>query len=218
MAKAGSLAGCVLPLGMNLDNAPNTADPLRGAPRKAQENAFRPFAIEHEENRGPRPVDGPDDTDGPSRHDAPEHEPALDHWIECDGESFAGRHLIVDLWGAERLDDIDHVRQAMMDSVEASGATLLHIHLHHFTPNGGISGVAVLAESHISIHSWPERSYAALDIFMCGDAIPEKAIPVLREAFRPDRVHVEALHRGAADEGDEANQGDRADQAGSAKP
>jgi S-adenosylmethionine decarboxylase proenzyme len=46
------------------------------------------------------------------------------------------------------------------------GATLLHIHLHHFEPNGGVSGVAVLAESHISIHSWPKRGYAALDIFM----------------------------------------------------
>ena len=58
--------------------------------------------------------------------------------------------------------------------MEAAGATLLHIHLHHFTPNGGVSGVAVLAESHISIHSWPEYGYAALDVFMCGDGRSER--------------------------------------------
>jgi S-adenosylmethionine decarboxylase len=72
----------------------------------------------------------------------------------------------------------------------------LHIHLHHFEPNGGVSGVAVLAESHISIHSWPERSYAALDIFMCGNAEPDKCVPVLRQAFNPGRVAVSELLRG----------------------
>ena len=74
--------------------------------------------------------------------------------------------------------------------------TPLHIHLHHFTPNGGVSGVAVLAESHISIHSWPERGYAALDVFMCGDSEPERAIPVLERAFRPGRVVVDEHFRG----------------------
>jgi len=58
----------------------------------------------------------------------------------------------------------------LREAVLQAGATLLHIHLHHFTPNGGISGVAVLAESHISVHTWPERNFAAFDVFMCGDA------------------------------------------------
>jgi len=49
---------------------------------------------------------------------------------------------------------------------------LLHIHLHHFSHNGGVSGVAVLAESHISVHTWPERDYAAIDVFMCGHTSP----------------------------------------------
>ena len=63
-------------------------------------------------------------------------------------------------------------------------ATLLHIHLHHFQPNG-VSGVAVLAESHISIHTWPDAHYAALDVFMCGSADPDACIPVLaRGIFR----------------------------------
>jgi S-adenosylmethionine decarboxylase len=80
--------------------------------------------------------------------------------------------------------------------VDAAGATLLHIHLHHFTPNGGVSGVAVLAESHISVHTWPERGYAAFDVFMCGAAEPERTIEVLREAFRPARLVIGEHLRG----------------------
>jgi S-adenosylmethionine decarboxylase len=70
-----------------------------------------------------------------------------DYFIERDGARYAGTHLIVDLWGAERLDDLAHVEATLRDAVTAAKATLLHIHLHHFTPNQGISGVAVLAES-----------------------------------------------------------------------
>jgi S-adenosylmethionine decarboxylase len=110
--------------------------------------------------------------------------------------TFAGTHLIVDLWGASRLDDLEHVEEALRQAVEAARATLLHVHLHHFTPNGGVSGVAVLAESHISIHTWPERSYAALDVFMCGSADPQKAIPVLDRFFNPARIEVDELRRG----------------------
>ncbi len=119
-----------------------------------------------------------------------------DFYIERDGVRYAGMHLIVDLWGAERLDDLAHVEATLRDCVEAAGATLLHIHLHHFTPHRGISGVAVLAESHISIHTWPETGYAALDVFMCGCAEPRAAIEVLREAFRPTRLTVEEILRG----------------------
>lgn len=128
----------------------------------------------------------------------PGSEEGLDHWIEEDGKTFAGRHLIIDLWGAERLDEVEHMESALRDAVDAAGATLLHIHLHHFTPNGGVSGVAVLAESHISVHSWPERNYAAFDVFMCGDAKPAAAIPVLEKAFKPSRVNVGTFHRGDA--------------------
>lgn len=119
-----------------------------------------------------------------------------DHFVSRDGMVFAGQHLIIDLWGAKRLDDLAHVEAALREAVEASGATLLHIHLHHFTPNGGISGVAVLAESHISIHTWPERDYAALDVFMCGDAVPQATIPVLDRAFQPAKIEVDELRRG----------------------
>jgi S-adenosylmethionine decarboxylase len=128
--------------------------------------------------------------------DSTAREARKDFFIERNGVRYAGTHLIVDLWGAERLDDLAHVEATLRDAVTAAKATLLHIHLHHFTPNQGISGVAVLAESHISIHTWPERSYAALDIFMCGDAEPQATIAVLREAFKPERLAVEEILRG----------------------
>ena len=119
-----------------------------------------------------------------------------DHFIERDGTQFAGTHLLLDLWGARHLDSIEHIEQAMRDCVEACGATLLHIHLHHFTPSGGVSGVAVLAESHISVHTWPERDYAAFDVFMCGDAKPENSVAILKRAFFPQRIEVSEELRG----------------------
>ncbi len=119
-----------------------------------------------------------------------------DHFIERDGTVFAGTHLILDLWEAYHLDDLTKVEAALRKAVAVAGATLLHIHLHHFTPNGGVSGVAVLAESHISVHTWPERNFAAFDIFMCGDAEPEKAIAVLEAAFCPGRMVVGEHRRG----------------------
>jgi S-adenosylmethionine decarboxylase len=120
----------------------------------------------------------------------------LDHFVKRDGLTFAGTHLIVDLWHAENLDDLQVVDQALRDAAERAGATLLNIDLHHFTPNGGISGVAVLAESHISIHTWPELSYAAIDVFMCGNAQPHKAIEVLKGVFLPGMVTLAEHKRG----------------------
>lgn len=122
-----------------------------------------------------------------------------DHFIVRDGKEFAGTHLIIDLWQAKSLDDMQLMEAAMRDCVEQCGATLLHIHLHHFTPCGGISGVAVLAESHISVHTWPERHFAAFDVFMCGQAQPEKAIDILRGYFNPERYKVHTYLRGGDD-------------------
>ena len=119
-----------------------------------------------------------------------------DYFYQSGGDRFAGLHLIVDLWGARRLNDKAFIESTLRKCVEVSGATLLHIHLHRFTENGGISGVAVLAESHISIHSWPEHGYAAMDIFMCGDTDPQRAVDVLRDAFQPDRMEVGEHRRG----------------------
>jgi len=119
-----------------------------------------------------------------------------DYFVEKDGMKFAGTHLLIDLWGASNLCDPDHIDRALREAAEAAGATILHGHFHHFSPNGGVSGVLVLAESHISIHSWPERSFAALDVFMCGDCDPYKALPILKEIFTPDFVTLAENKRG----------------------
>lgn len=119
-----------------------------------------------------------------------------DYFIEKDGERYAGMHLLVDLWGARNLDDPELIDRTLRNAALAAGATILHSHFHHFTPNGGVSGVVVLAESHISIHTWPERDFAAVDVFMCGACNPRDAIPVLEAAFQPSRVDVDAQRRG----------------------
>lgn len=119
-----------------------------------------------------------------------------DHFISREGLTYAGQHLIVDMWDGERFDDQQYIEDTFRQAVEAAKATLLHIHLHQFSGGGGVSGVAVLAESHISIHTWPERGYAAVDIFMCGDAEPLKAVEVMRRAFRPRHTSVAEHKRG----------------------
>ncbi|MGE3231841.1 MAG: adenosylmethionine decarboxylase [Hyphomicrobium sp.] len=112
--------------------------------------------------------------------------------------SHAGQHLIIDLFGARRLDDVGHVERVLKRCVEASGATLLHMHLHPLKPTGGVTGVAVLEESHIAIHSWPKDGYAALDVFMSGPADAARVVPVLKKAFEAREVRVTAQLRGAA--------------------
>jgi S-adenosylmethionine decarboxylase len=118
-----------------------------------------------------------------------------DAFVIRKGARCAGVHLIIDLHGARRLNDIDHIESVLRRCVDAAGATLLHIHLHRFQPDG-VSGVAVLAESHISIHTWPEAGYAALDVFMCGKTDPDRCVPILRTAFAAKRVDVSELLRG----------------------
>lgn len=124
-----------------------------------------------------------------------EEEPK-DYFVEKDGMKYAGMHLLVDLWGARNLGDPEHIDAALREAAVTAGATILHSHFHHFSPNGGVSGVVVLAESHISIHTWPERDFAAVDIFMCGACDPHDSIPVLKAAFRPERVDLDEQRRG----------------------
>ncbi len=124
---------------------------------------------------------------------APERE---DHFIRAgDGQLYAGTHLIIEVMNGTGLDDPARIERAFRDCVTACGATLLHIHTHRFSPQG-VSGVAVLAESHISVHTWPEVGYGAFDVFMCGDAAPWRAVNVLAEAFGTRDVQVRELLRG----------------------
>lgn len=115
---------------------------------------------------------------------------------------FAGRHLLVELWGAAHLSSEPVIRRILQDAVQACQATLLSIDLHCFSPTNGISGVAILGESHMSIHTWPEYGYAAVDIFMCGSLDPRKAIPVLKAGFRPKHLQLMEVKRGVVDADD----------------
>ncbi len=118
-------------------------------------------------------------------------------FIVRDGKQFAGSHLIVDFFRAEYPEDAKRIKAGLIDATKASSATLLHIHLHRFSDfDGGISGVAVLAESHISIHTWPRYGYAAVDIFMCGGCDPYLAIPVLKDALAAREVRIQEFLRG----------------------
>jgi S-adenosylmethionine decarboxylase len=92
-----------------------------------------------------------------------------------------GKHCILELYGCDRsrLDDEAFLRDTITTAARRAGATLLHLITHRFEPQG-VTGLALLAESHISIHTWPESGYAAVDVFTCGDhTMPEKACQVL---------------------------------------
>ena len=94
------------------------------------------------------------------------------------------------------LNDPEHIERSLCDAAVRAGATILSSDFHVFTPNNGVSGVIVLSESHISIHTWPERDFAAVDVFMCGDAQPHRTIEALREAFSPSRIGLTEHRRG----------------------
>jgi len=119
-----------------------------------------------------------------------------DYFIEQDGERYAGNHLLVEIWGGSNLDDPKIIENALRQGALDAGATILHAHFHHFSPYSGVSGVVVLAESHISIHTWPEKDYAAIDVFMCGDCDPHESIPAIKRAFQPQDIEVSLHKRG----------------------
>jgi S-adenosylmethionine decarboxylase len=108
-----------------------------------------------------------------------------------------GPHILLDFWGATGLDDQSFIEQAMRRAAAACNATVLETRFHHFGANSGITGVALLAESHISIHTWPETGYVALDVFMCGDCRAEEAIAPLQAAFQPSNLKITAVARGS---------------------
>lgn len=109
-----------------------------------------------------------------------------------------GRHVLADFRGvaADRLTDPAALEAQMIAAAQAAGAQVLSAHFHHFGEGAGVTGVVMLSESHISIHSWPEHRYAALDIFMCGSAEPERALACLQAALAPESVRVTTVARG----------------------
>lgn len=110
---------------------------------------------------------------------------------------YTGTHLLADLTGCRHLDDAAVVEAALREAVAAARATLLDVKLHHFGPGHGVTGVALLAESHISIHTWPEHGYAAVDIFLCGPANDlDAALAALKRQLRATYCEERRIARG----------------------
>ena len=109
-----------------------------------------------------------------------------------------GKHVLADLHGvaAELLRSPERIERFLMDAAQRAGATPIFGKFHQFGEGQGVTGVLLLQESHISIHTWPEYGFAAVDVFMCGGCRPELAIQVLQNALRPVRVELKEEMRG----------------------
>ncbi|WP_265564055.1 adenosylmethionine decarboxylase [Sphingomicrobium arenosum] len=109
----------------------------------------------------------------------------------------AGNHALLDCRGiAHGLDDPAQLERIMREAAEAARARVIAAHFHHFGEGQGVTGMLMLAESHISVHSWPEHGFAAFDIFMCGAADVERAIAVIRHAFADATIERRVIERG----------------------
>lgn len=108
-----------------------------------------------------------------------------------------GRHWLIEFSGARHLGDMGVVERTLREAVRVSGVTLIRLELHHFGAGQGITAMAMLAESHVSIHTWPEHAFAAIDIFMCGPASrPDLALEALQAALEPGTTRVRRFNRG----------------------
>ena len=109
-----------------------------------------------------------------------------------------GRHLLLELQNCNKevLNDLNFLRDCLCETAEQIGATIVNQAFHQFSPHG-VSGVVVIAESHLCIHTWPEFGYAAIDIFTCGDTInPKDAIGPLVEKLESKYHSFLELDRG----------------------
>jgi S-adenosylmethionine decarboxylase len=110
-----------------------------------------------------------------------------------------GRHIILEMWECQNLDSVETAEQALRDMVVALEVNLLDLRVYPFSPIG-VTGIAIVSESHLVIHTWPEYGYAAVDIFTCGaPRDPQDAVSVLREHFQPGRIGVMEINRGQLD-------------------
>ncbi|MDR7867619.1 MAG: adenosylmethionine decarboxylase [Sporomusaceae bacterium] len=109
-----------------------------------------------------------------------------------------GKHITVDMYGCsfERLDDLEFVKTAMHTAVREANMTLLDFSYYKFEPQG-LTALALLAESHMSIHTYPELGYAAVDVFTCGDhSRPDKAVSILKNFLKPEKTKITNIKRG----------------------
>ncbi len=109
-----------------------------------------------------------------------------------------GQHVLADLYGcdAQQLADPDWIADCLLAAANAAGATVLNSHFHHFGAGQGVTGVLLLMESHISIHTWPEHGYAAIDLFMCGQAQVDAALSFLKTKINSSEQSIQLITRG----------------------
>src|SRR5215475_9316650 len=110
-----------------------------------------------------------------------------------------GRHIILEMWGCQNLDSVDTAELALREMVTALDVHLLDLKIYPFSPVG-VTGMAIVSESHLVIHTWPEHGYAAVDVFTCGaPRDPQDAVSVLKRLFSPERIDVMEINRGQFD-------------------
>jgi S-adenosylmethionine decarboxylase len=112
------------------------------------------------------------------------------------GTEYAGDHILLDIWGSPHLANLRRLETALITACVRAQAKIIAKKFHRFGEGGGVSGVVILAESHISIHTWPERRYAAIDVFMCGAARPFDAVDSIIEALTPQSSRTSTFRRG----------------------
>ena len=107
----------------------------------------------------------------------------------------AGRHVLIECFGGHAHYDAPALEALLRRAAGAGGACVLSCHMHGFGSGNGVTGVALLAQSHITVHTWPERDYAAFDVFMCGDCDADQAAATISQAVPGSRVDVHAVDR-----------------------
>ena len=116
--------------------------------------------------------------------------------------SALGRHILVEFFGCESeiLNEVSTIETGMVNAAEKAGATVINSTFHHFSPYG-VSGVVVIQESHLAIHTWPEYQYSAVDLFTCGDSVnPWVSFDFLKEAFKATSYSALEMRRGSVDQ------------------
>jgi S-adenosylmethionine decarboxylase len=116
-----------------------------------------------------------------------------------DGQDFVGQHLILDIWG--EIDSLpfwnmDEASEALKQAAVKAGATVLGERWHHFGTGFGYTGVIVLAESHISVHTWSELGLATLDVYMCGNCNPMNTLTSILQFYNSKKYNIQMLERG----------------------
>ena len=114
-----------------------------------------------------------------------------------------GIHYIVEASGcSEVIGEVDRMQEILVEAARQANTHVWAVSFHRFPPNG-VSGVVVISESHLSVHTWPEARYLALDIYTCGaESIPEQAVSHVLERVQAGHTHISELTRGLDDDGD----------------